>query len=73
MWDRIVIDDMRPRTPSRAYPAKAAVGEAVPVSADIFVDGHDLLAARVRTPAASATGGKERGGVAPAPLGNHRL
>jgi starch synthase (maltosyl-transferring) len=43
----IVIDDVHPRTPT-GLPAKAAVGEVVPVSADIFKDGHDLLAARVR-------------------------
>jgi starch synthase (maltosyl-transferring) len=44
---RIVIDDIRPRTPTRQYPAKAVVGEQVEVSADVFKDGHDLLAARV--------------------------
>jgi starch synthase (maltosyl-transferring) len=45
---RIVIDDVRPRTPSPDHPAKAHVGERVRVTADIFRDGHDLLAARVR-------------------------
>jgi starch synthase (maltosyl-transferring) len=45
---RIVIDEVRPRTPTGAYPAKVVVGEAVRVSADIFKDGHDILAARVR-------------------------
>jgi starch synthase (maltosyl-transferring) len=44
---RIVIDDIRPRTPTGAYPAKAVVGERVTVSADLFRDGHDILAARV--------------------------
>ena len=44
---RIVIEGIRPSTPSR-YPAKAVVGEAVRVSADIFKDGHDHLAAQVR-------------------------
>ena len=44
---RIVIDGVRPSTPG-GYPAKAVVGEAVRVSADIFKDGHDILAARVR-------------------------
>jgi len=44
----IVIDDTRPRTPAGCYPAKAVVGESVRVSADIFKDGHDILAARVR-------------------------
>ncbi len=46
MLPRIVIDDLRPRTPTGAFPAKATAGEAVDVSADIFTDGHDLLAAR---------------------------
>src|SRR3954447_16608005 len=42
-----MIDDVRPRTPT-GLPAKAVIGEHVAVSADIFRDGHDLLAARVR-------------------------
>ncbi|MGH9131619.1 MAG: maltotransferase domain-containing protein [Acidimicrobiales bacterium] len=45
---RIAIDDVRPRTPGGEYPAKAVVGERVRVSADIFRDGHDILAARLR-------------------------
>jgi starch synthase (maltosyl-transferring) len=48
MLGRIVIDDLHPRTPDREHPAKAAVGQAVNVSADIFRDGHDILAARLR-------------------------
>ena len=44
---RIVVDDVRPRTP-RGYPAKAVVGESVRVSADVYKDGHDTLAAQVR-------------------------
>ncbi|MDQ1404335.1 MAG: hypothetical protein QOG03_2651, partial [Actinomycetota bacterium] len=48
MTGKIVIDAVRPRTPTGAYPAKAVVGESVRVSADIFKDGHDLLAGRVR-------------------------
>jgi len=45
---RITIDDVRPTTPSGECPAKAVVGEEVAVAADIFRDGHDLLAAQVR-------------------------
>ena len=45
---RIVIDDVRPRTPTGRYPAKAVIGEAVTVAATVFKDGHDPLAARVR-------------------------
>ena len=43
-----MIDDLRPRTPSGEHPAKAVIGEAVRVSADVFRDGHVVLAARVR-------------------------
>jgi len=41
----IVVQDVRPSTP-HGYPAKALVGEAVPVSASVFRDGHDILAAK---------------------------
>ena len=47
MLSRIVIDDVRPRTPTGEFPAKAVVGEHVVVSAEIHKDGHDVLAARV--------------------------
>jgi starch synthase (maltosyl-transferring) len=50
---RIVIDDVHPRTTTGAFPAKAAAGEVVPVEANIFKDGHDILAARVRACAPS--------------------
>jgi len=66
----IVIDDLRPRTPSRAFPAKAAVGEAVTVSGDIFADGHDLLAARVRSRRKGARAWRNE--VPMAHLGNDR-
>ncbi|MFN2505195.1 MAG: alpha-1,4-glucan--maltose-1-phosphate maltosyltransferase [Acidimicrobiales bacterium] len=45
---RIVIDDVRPRTLTGHYPAKAVIGESVRLSADVFRDGHDLLTARCR-------------------------
>jgi starch synthase (maltosyl-transferring) len=48
MKGRIVIDDIHPCTPSGQFPAKGAVNEHVPVSATIFKDGHDRLAARVK-------------------------
>lgn len=44
----IAIEDVRPRTPSALYPAKAITGEVISVSADIFKDGHDVVAAQVR-------------------------
>ncbi len=57
MIGRIVIDDVRPRTPTGRYPAKAVVGETVRVSADVFKDGHDVLGARARWRAVEAGGG----------------
>jgi len=42
---RIVVQDVGPSTP-HGFPAKAVVGERVPVTAAIFREGHDVLAAR---------------------------
>ncbi|MGH9279970.1 MAG: alpha-1,4-glucan--maltose-1-phosphate maltosyltransferase [Acidimicrobiales bacterium] len=43
---RIVVDEVRPRTLTGTFPAKAVIGEPLTLSADIFRDGHDHLAAR---------------------------
>ncbi len=43
-WNRPVIERIRPQVEGGEFPAKAAVGEVVMVEADIFMDGHDLLA-----------------------------
>ncbi|CAN5525949.1 alpha-1,4-glucan--maltose-1-phosphate maltosyltransferase [soil metagenome] len=64
-----MIDDVRPRTPSGAHPAKAAVGERVRVSAAIFRDGHDVLAARARL-RPSGSGAKGWADVGLTHLGN---
>lgn len=45
--DPIEIGDVRPRTPGGEFPAKAVTAERVTVSADIFKDGHAVLAAQV--------------------------
>jgi starch synthase (maltosyl-transferring) len=78
----IVVQDVRPSTP-HGYPAKALVGEAVPVSASVFRDGHDVLAARallrrgsevVSTCALTARGNDVwTGTVVPSELGSHEL
>ncbi|HVX17567.1 MAG TPA: alpha-1,4-glucan--maltose-1-phosphate maltosyltransferase [Acidimicrobiales bacterium] len=47
MLGRLVIDRVRPRALDGDHPAKATVGEVVPVRAWIHRDGHDQLAARV--------------------------
>jgi starch synthase (maltosyl-transferring) len=54
---RIVVDDIRPRTPE-GFPAKAVVGEVVRISADVFKDGHDVLAGQVRWWATAKGNGK---------------
>jgi starch synthase (maltosyl-transferring) len=45
---RVVVEHVRPTVDCGALPAKAAVGQAAMVSADVFADGHDLLVAWVR-------------------------
>jgi len=47
MVDRIVVEDVHPRTPN-GYPAKAVVDRPMRVTAVAFRDGHDVLAARAR-------------------------
>jgi starch synthase (maltosyl-transferring) len=69
MTGRIVIDDPRPRTPNPEHPAKAVIGAAVRVSADIFRDGHSVLAARVRWRPIAETKWLE---AQMAPVGNDR-
>ncbi|SDS17844.1 maltotransferase domain-containing protein [Corynebacterium timonense] len=45
MIGRFGIDDVRPQVSGRALPAKAVVGEVVPVSALVWREGHDAVAA----------------------------
>src|SRR3954468_6881077 len=47
MIGRIPITDVRPVVDCARWPAKAAVGETVPVTATVFREGHDLVAADV--------------------------
>src|ERR671919_929356 len=42
---RVVIENVRPQIDGGRFPAKRVVGECVTVEADIFADGHDVLAA----------------------------
>lgn len=42
---RVVIENVSPQIDCGRYPIKRTVGEAVDVEADVFADGHDLLAA----------------------------
>ena len=81
-----MIDDVRPSTPA-GYPAKAVVGERVPVRAVVFKEGHDVLAARallfegagaearlVEIAPLQLTGNDEwLGHVTPGAMGTHRV
>ncbi|MDJ0411186.1 maltotransferase domain-containing protein [Rhodococcoides fascians] len=45
MTGRLGIDNVLPDTTTGKYPAKAVVGETFPVSADVWREGHDAVAA----------------------------
>ena len=57
--DRIVIQHPDPAIDGGRYAIKRCVGDTVAVSADIFRDGHDLLAAVVRFKPVSASAWRE--------------
>ncbi|HEY4159080.1 MAG TPA: maltotransferase domain-containing protein, partial [Polyangiaceae bacterium] len=44
---RLAIEHVTPTLDGGRYPIKRVVGSSVDVSADIFKDGHDLIAARI--------------------------
>ena len=77
-----MVQDVRPSTP-HGRPAKAVVGELTPVTASIFREGHDVLAARavlrqggevVSTCAMTNTGNDEWSAtVKPVHAGAHEL
>jgi starch synthase (maltosyl-transferring) len=45
---RVIIENVRPEINGGRFPVKRTVGEKVHVDADIFVDGHDTISARLR-------------------------
>ena len=45
---RVVVESVSPVVDEGAFPAKAVIGDSIEVSADIFAEGHDELAAVVR-------------------------
>ncbi|KAF1006461.1 MAG: Alpha-1,4-glucan:maltose-1-phosphate maltosyltransferase 2 [Luteibacter sp.] len=44
---RVAIEAVQPTVDGGRFPAKRIVGEPIVVTADIFLDGHDVLAARL--------------------------
>ena len=53
--DPITIECVSPELDGGRYPVKRVVGDTLVVGADVFKDGHDLVAARVRYRAPGAT------------------
>src|SRR5216110_2835159 len=45
---RVIVERIRPAIDNGRWPIKRTVGESVQVWADIFADGHDVVAAVVR-------------------------
>ncbi len=46
---RVIVEGLKPEIDGGRFPIKRTVGEDVTVSADIFADGHDVLAAVVKS------------------------
>lgn len=44
---QLVIENVTPKLDGGRYPIKRMIGRTIEVSADIFKDGHDLIAARI--------------------------
>ena len=44
---QVVIENVTPKLDGGRYPIKRVIGNVIDVSADIFKDGHDLIAARL--------------------------
>ncbi|MEO7037627.1 MAG: alpha-1,4-glucan--maltose-1-phosphate maltosyltransferase [Polyangiaceae bacterium] len=44
---QLVIENVSPQLDNGRYPIKRVIGSVIEVSADIFKDGHDLIAARI--------------------------
>src|SRR5690606_36337885 len=45
---RVVIESVRPEVDCGRFPAKRVVGDLVVVEADVFTDGHDRIACRLK-------------------------
>ena len=55
----IVIEHVRPAVDDGRYPVKRVTGDVLTVTADVFKEGHDLLAASIRFRAAGETEWRE--------------
>jgi len=66
---RVVVEDVTPDVDEGQFPVKRTVGEDVTVEADVFADGHDVVAATLLWRRAGARRWTE---TRMAPLGNDR-
>jgi starch synthase (maltosyl-transferring) len=66
---RVVIENVRPGVDDGRFPIKRTIGERVVVSADVFTDGHDVLAVALLYRPFGASSWLE---TPMAPLGNDR-
>jgi hypothetical protein len=62
LYPRVVIEAVQPQVDDGRFPIKRVVGEKVSVSADIYKEGHDKLAAvlKVRKVGDRRSGGNAR-------------
>lgn len=81
---RIAVEDVQPVVPDGNYPAKTIVGHDLTISADVFGDGHDVLAADLlwrradeadwhRSPMRKGDNDRWQANVRPATIGLHRF
>src|SRR5262252_6902489 len=66
---RIVIDNVAPTVDQGRFAAKRVVGDTIAIEADVFTDGHDLLAVDLLWRAVSATKWRH---ASMQPIGNDR-
>jgi len=67
---RVVVEGVTPEVDEGRYPAKRTVGEDVVVEADVYADGHDVIAAMLLWRKAGEANWREKAMV---PLGNDRF
>src|SRR5688572_9014590 len=66
---RVIVEGVTPEVEEGRYPAKRTAGEDVVVEADVYADGHDVLAAMLLWRRRGDTAWHE---MPMAPLGNDR-
>ncbi|HSP29931.1 MAG TPA: maltotransferase domain-containing protein, partial [Ilumatobacteraceae bacterium] len=55
---RVIVEPVRPLVDRGDFPAKASLGEPLTIHADVFTDGHDVVAAALRWRRVTGNGGR---------------